>query len=60
MVDEENFGLIVDPSLPEMPSVKEVKRILFTALRCVDSEAKNRPKMREIIHMLGLHGLLGW
>ncbi|KAL3630639.1 hypothetical protein CASFOL_023623 [Castilleja foliolosa] len=58
MVAEEKFDLIPDPSLHELPCRKELKRILLIALRCVDFEAKRRPKMGEILHMLEPRDLL--
>ncbi|KAL8544092.1 hypothetical protein ACS0TY_004580 [Phlomoides rotata] len=58
MVAEKKFGLIVDPNLPDLPAIKEIKRLLLIALRCVDFEAEKRPKMTQIIPMLEQRGLL--
>ncbi|CAI9762435.1 unnamed protein product [Fraxinus pennsylvanica] len=58
MVSEQKIELITDPKLSELPSVKELKRILLIALRCVDPEVDNRPKIGEIIHMLEPRDLL--
>ncbi|XP_027162796.1 probable serine/threonine-protein kinase At1g01540 [Coffea eugenioides] len=58
MVSEQKFDQVVDPSLPEMPSVKELKRILLLALRCVDPDADKRPNMGNVIHMLEPRDLL--
>ncbi|KAL0304318.1 UNVERIFIED_CONTAM: putative serine/threonine-protein kinase [Sesamum radiatum] len=58
MVAEENYDDLIDPKLPELPSIKELKRILLIALRCVDFEVEKRPKMGEIIHMLEPRDLL--
>ncbi|KAL3524317.1 hypothetical protein ACH5RR_017151 [Cinchona calisaya] len=52
MVSNQEFDRVVDPKLPEMPSPKELKRMLLIALRCVDPEANRRPNMGEVIHML--------
>lgn len=49
---------VLDPSLPEFPTLKELKRIVLIALRCVDPEIKQRPKMGDVIHMLQPHDLL--
>ncbi|KAL2227040.1 UNVERIFIED_CONTAM: putative serine/threonine-protein kinase [Sesamum indicum] len=58
MVAEENYDTLIDPKLPELPSIKELKRVLLIALRCVDFEVEIRPKMGEIIHMLEPRDLL--
>ncbi|KAI3793007.1 hypothetical protein L1987_35619 [Smallanthus sonchifolius] len=39
-----------NPSLPELPSSKELKRITLIALRCVDPEVENRPTIGDIWH----------
>lgn len=49
---------VLDPSLPEFPTLKELKRIVLIALRCVDPEIEQRPKMGDVIHMLQPHDLL--
>lgn len=49
---------VLDPKLPEFPTVKELKRIVLIALRCVDPEIEQRPKMGDVIHMLQPHDLL--
>ncbi|XP_074372295.1 putative serine/threonine-protein kinase At1g01540 [Apium graveolens] len=58
MVRDQNIIQIVDPKLAEMPNKKELKRIILIALRCVDADAENRPKMGDIIHMLEPRDLL--
>lgn len=58
MVASQKFDQVVDPKLPEMPSLKELKRIVLIALRCVDPDVENRPKMGDIIHMLEPRDLL--
>ncbi|KAL2550517.1 putative serine/threonine-protein kinase [Forsythia ovata] len=57
-VSDQKFDLIIDPKLSEAPTMKELKRILLIALRCVDPEVDNRPKIGEIIHMLEPRDLL--
>ncbi|CAH2059976.1 unnamed protein product [Thlaspi arvense] len=49
---------VLDPTLPEFPTIKELKRIVLIALRCVDPEVEQRPKMGDVIHMLQPHDLL--
>ncbi|KAG2327623.1 hypothetical protein Bca52824_010351 [Brassica carinata] len=43
---------VLDPDLSEFPTLKELKRIVLIALRCVDPEKEQRPKMGDVIHML--------
>ncbi|XVF09942.1 hypothetical protein REPUB_Repub07fG0140700 [Reevesia pubescens] len=52
MVAKNKIVHIVDPKMPEIPSIKELKRITLIALRCADSDLDHRPKMGEVIHML--------
>ncbi|KAJ0099410.1 hypothetical protein Patl1_20214 [Pistacia atlantica] len=54
----EKISFVVDPKLPEMPSTKELKRVILIALRCVDPEVKHRPKMGDVVHMLEPRDLL--
>lgn len=58
MVRDQNLIQLVDPKLAEKPNKKELKRIILIALRCVDEDAENRPKMGDIIHMLEPRDLL--
>nr|GMD56714.1 probable serine/threonine-protein kinase At1g01540 [Ipomoea batatas] len=58
MVEKHKYDQLVDPRLPEMPSPVEFKRIILIALRCVDPDAGDRPKMGEVIHMLEPRDLL--
>lgn len=58
MVASQHYDQIVDPKLPERPSMKELKIFLLIALRCVDPDVNNRPKMGEVIHMLQPRDLL--
>ncbi|MFS8013643.1 putative protein kinase RLK-Pelle-RLCK-V family [Helianthus anomalus] len=57
-VCDQELDDIVDPSLQEVPSSKELKRILLIALRCVDPEVENRPTIGDVIHMLQPRDLL--
>lgn len=58
MVASQNSNHIVDPKLPNIPSSKELKRVILIALRCVDPEEGNRPSMADVIHMLEPRDLL--
>ncbi|KZV36466.1 putative serine/threonine-protein kinase-like [Dorcoceras hygrometricum] len=58
MVSDQKYDVVSDPRLPELPPARELKRILLIALRCVDFEVENRPKMGEILHMLEPRDLL--
>ncbi|KAL7218516.1 hypothetical protein ACSBR2_011723 [Camellia fascicularis] len=51
MVAKQNFDHLVDPKMPEMISLKELNRIILIALRCVDLDVENRPRMGDVIHM---------
>jgi hypothetical protein len=52
MVTNRNAEGVLDPTLPEKPSSRALKRALLVALRCVDPNAQKRPKMGHVIHML--------
>lgn len=51
-MSNKNSEGVLDPKLPEKPSSMELKRILLVALRCVDPDSVNRPKMGQVINML--------
>ncbi|GKB92921.1 probable serine/threonine-protein kinase, partial [Tanacetum coccineum] len=57
-VSDQKFDDIVDQRLPELPSSKELKRIILIALRCVDPDVENRPRIGDVIYMLEPHDLL--
>ncbi|KAF5442165.1 hypothetical protein F2P56_034854 [Juglans regia] len=52
MVANHKVDCVLDPKLKEMPSSKELKRIILVALRCVDPNINDRPKMGDVLHML--------
>ncbi|KAK9292471.1 hypothetical protein L1049_020444 [Liquidambar formosana] len=52
MVANQKSDHVLDPKIQQRPTSKELKRVLLIALRCVDPDAKNRPKMGDVIHML--------
>ncbi|XP_020210279.1 probable serine/threonine-protein kinase At1g01540 [Cajanus cajan] len=58
MVGNRKSEEVVDPKLSEKPSSKALKRALLVALRCVDPDAKKRPKIGHVIHMLEAEDLL--
>nr|TKS15507.1 hypothetical protein D5086_0000032020 [Populus alba] len=58
MIANKQIMFVVDPKLPEIPSSKELKRIILLALRCVDRDIKHRPTMGDVIHMLEPRDLL--
>ncbi|OMO67161.1 hypothetical protein COLO4_30212 [Corchorus olitorius] len=58
MVGQKKIAHVVDPKMPEIPSLKELKRITLVALRCVDPDLDHRPKMGQVIHMLEPRDLL--
>ncbi|KAI8564881.1 hypothetical protein RHMOL_Rhmol03G0217300 [Rhododendron molle] len=58
MVAEKTYDKVVDPKMPQTPSLKELKRILLIALRCVDPDVEIRPRMGDVIHMLEPRDLL--
>ncbi|KAL9238847.1 hypothetical protein vseg_013219 [Gypsophila vaccaria] len=52
MVTNRNPEGVLDPRLPEKPTSRALKKALLVALRCVDPNAQNRPKMGQVVHML--------
>ncbi|KAE9617391.1 hypothetical protein Lalb_Chr03g0034871 [Lupinus albus] len=52
MISKGKVAYLVDPKLPEMPSSKELKRVILVALRCVDPDVNPRLKMGAIVRML--------
>lgn len=58
LVAEKTYDKVVDPKMPQTPSLKELKRILLIALRCVDPDVEIRPRMGDVIHMLEPRDLL--
>ncbi|KAJ4747726.1 Protein kinase superfamily protein [Rhynchospora pubera] len=52
MVTNRSYEGVLDPKLPEKPSIRALKKILLVALRCVDPDLHKRPKMGHVVHML--------
>uniref|UniRef100_A0A0E0K0X9 non-specific serine/threonine protein kinase n=1 Tax=Oryza punctata TaxID=4537 RepID=A0A0E0K0X9_ORYPU len=52
MVSTRNSEGVVDPKMPQKPTSRALKKALLVALRCVDPDARKRPKIGHVIHML--------
>ncbi|XP_009377357.2 probable receptor-like protein kinase At2g42960 [Pyrus x bretschneideri] len=52
MVGARRAEEVVDPNLEVKPSTRALKRALLVALRCVDHDSENRPKMSQVVRML--------
>ncbi|OEL29358.1 putative serine/threonine-protein kinase [Dichanthelium oligosanthes] len=52
MVSNRNSDGVVDPKIPQKPTSRAVKKALLVALRCVDPDARKRPRIGHVIHML--------
>ncbi|KAE8773482.1 putative serine/threonine-protein kinase [Hordeum vulgare] len=52
MVAERRVEEVLDPTLPEAPPSKVLKRAVLAALRCVDPDGTQRPTMGHVVHML--------
>ena len=52
MVSNRNSEGVLDPKMTEKPTSRALKKALLVALRCVDPEARKRPKIGHVIHML--------
>ncbi|XAR53620.1 Non-specific serine/threonine protein kinase [Bertholletia excelsa] len=58
MVSRQHLDCVLDPREPDPPSMKELKRAVLIALRCVDPDTENRPRMGEVIQMFEPRDLL--
>ncbi|CAH2080353.1 unnamed protein product [Thlaspi arvense] len=58
MVSRQHLDCVLDPRVPDPPSMKELKRAVLIALRCVDPDTENRPRMGEVIQMFEPRDLL--
>ena len=52
MVGNRRSEEVVDPNIEVKPSTRALKRVLLTALRCVDPDSEKRPKMGQVVRML--------
>ncbi|XP_022156350.1 probable receptor-like protein kinase At2g42960 isoform X2 [Momordica charantia] len=55
MIGSRRCEEVVDPKIGERPSTRGLKRVLLVALRCVDPDFDNRPKMAQVVRMLESH-----
>ncbi|KAE9463541.1 hypothetical protein C3L33_04556, partial [Rhododendron williamsianum] len=51
--DSKKFHLIVDPRLEDQYCIKSAKKLAALANKCLAKNAKSRPKMSELVEMLG-------
>ncbi|KAG5566914.1 hypothetical protein RHGRI_002461 [Rhododendron griersonianum] len=51
--DSRKFHLIVDPRLEDQYCIKSAKKLAALADKCLAKNAKSRPKMSEVVEMLG-------
>ncbi|MCL7021808.1 hypothetical protein MKW94_000005 [Papaver nudicaule] len=52
MVGSRRSEEVLDPNIERKPSTRALKRVLLTALRCVDPDSQKRPKMSQVVRML--------
>ena len=52
MVGNRRSEEVVDPNIETKPSTRALKKVLLTALRCVDPDSEKRPKMGHVVRML--------
>ncbi|KAL3651414.1 hypothetical protein CASFOL_004416 [Castilleja foliolosa] len=52
MVGSRRSEEVVDPNIDTRPSTRDLKRALYTALRCVDPDSDKRPRMTQVVRML--------
>ncbi|CAN8305758.1 unnamed protein product [Cochlearia groenlandica] len=52
MVGSKRLEEVIDPKIAVKPATRELKRVLLTALRCIDPDSEKRPKMSQVVRML--------
>lgn len=52
MVGSRRIDELVDPNLDPKPAARIFRRILIVALKCVDPDSGNRPKMSRVVQMV--------
>ncbi|KAE9598175.1 hypothetical protein Lal_00004048 [Lupinus albus] len=52
MVGNRRSEEVLDVNIEVRPSTRALKRVLLTALRCVDPDSEKRPKMSQVVRML--------
>ncbi|KAL1225204.1 putative receptor-like protein kinase [Cardamine amara subsp. amara] len=52
MVGGKRLEEVIDPNIAVRPATRALKRVLLTALRCIDPDSEKRPKMSQVVRML--------
>ncbi|CAA7037066.1 unnamed protein product [Microthlaspi erraticum] len=52
MVGSKRLEEVIDPNIAIKPATRALKRVLLTALRCIDPDSEKRPKMSQVVRML--------
>ncbi|CAH2038480.1 unnamed protein product [Thlaspi arvense] len=52
MVGSKRLEEVIDPNVGVKPATRALKRVLLTALRCIDPDSEKRPKMSQVVRML--------
>lgn len=52
MIGNKRSEEVVDPNIGMKPSIRDLKRALLVALRCVDPVSEKRPRMGHVVRML--------
>lgn len=52
MVGSKRLEEVIDPNIAVRPATRALKRVLLTALRCIDPDSEKRPKMSQVVRML--------
>lgn len=52
MVGSKRLEEVIDPNIAVKPATRALKRVLLTALRCIDPDSEKRPKMSQVVRML--------
>ncbi|CAL0311187.1 unnamed protein product [Lupinus luteus] len=52
MVGNRRSEEVLDENIEVKPSTRTLKRVLLTALRCVDPDSEKRPRMSQVVRML--------
>ncbi|VVA90390.1 unnamed protein product [Arabis nemorensis] len=52
MVGSKRLEEVTDPNMAVKPTTRALKRVLLTALRCIDPDSEKRPKMSQVVRML--------
>lgn len=52
MVGSKRLEEVIDPNIAVKPATRALKRVLLTALRCIDPDSEKRPTMSQVVRML--------